>query len=117
MGRDPRTVQKYAEMEDFSPENKPKQVRKSRVMDSVKPIIDEWLKEDLKKKKKFRRTAQRIFDLLVSKHGFEGSDQSVRAYVAKRKTELLEESDHAALPHKGESRYCPGRFQRSTLQA
>lgn len=65
MGRDPRTVQKYAEMEDFSPENKPKQVRKSRVMDSVKPIIDEWLKEDLKKKKKFRRTAQRIFDPIV----------------------------------------------------
>lgn len=98
MGRDPRTVQKYAEMEDFSPENKPKQVRKSRVMDPVKPIINEWLKEDLKKKKKFRRTAQRIFDLLVSEHGFDGSDRSVRAYVAKRKTELLEESDHAALP-------------------
>ena len=43
-------------------------------MDSVKPIIDQWLKEDMKKKKKFRRTAKRIFDQLVSDYGFKGAD-------------------------------------------
>ncbi|NGP46021.1 IS21 family transposase [Bacillaceae bacterium SIJ1] len=98
INRDERTVKKYSEKEDFSPDNRPKQSRKAKVMDPVKPVIDQWLREDLKKKKKFRRTAKRIFDLLVSNHHFVGSDRSVRAYVARRKAELLEESDEAALP-------------------
>jgi hypothetical protein len=45
MNKDPRTG-----MEDFSPQNKLKQVRKAKVMDPVKPIIDDWLAEDMKKK-------------------------------------------------------------------
>jgi hypothetical protein len=44
-------VKEYSEMEDFSPQNKPKQVRKAKVMDPVKPIIDDWLAEDIKKEK------------------------------------------------------------------
>lgn len=98
MGVDPRTVKKYADMEDFNPDQLVKQKRKAPVMDPVKPIIDQWLMEDMKKKKKFRRTAQRIYTLLVEKHAFQGSDRAVREYVAKRKNELLEESDEAALP-------------------
>lgn len=57
INRDPRTVKKYAEMEDFNP-SKRKQKRKARVMDPVKPILAQWIKEDLKKKKKYRRTAK-----------------------------------------------------------
>jgi transposase len=53
MSRDRRTVRKYAEIEDFSPSEIPKQKRKAKVMDPVKPILDQWLQEDLKKKKKF----------------------------------------------------------------
>ena len=98
MELDRRTVKKYSEMEDFSPEVKPVQRRKARVMDPVKPIIDQWLLEDMGKKKKFRRTAQRIYDLLVKEHEFQGSDRSVRDYVAKRKATLLEENNDAALP-------------------
>ncbi|WP_432356963.1 IS21 family transposase [Sporosarcina sp. UB5] len=98
MGRDWRTVRKYAEMEDFNLEKPVRQKRKAPVMDPVKPIIDEWLLEDAKKKKKFRRTAQRIFDLLVEIHKFEGSDRSVRDYVARRKKELMQENEEAALP-------------------
>ena len=98
MGVDPRTVKKYADLDDFNPDQQIKQRRKAPVMDPVKPIIDQWLMEDMKKKKKFRRTAQRIYDLLVKKHAFKGSDRAVRDYVAKRKNELLEESDEAALP-------------------
>ncbi|MCM3080648.1 hypothetical protein M3558_16435 [Brevibacillus invocatus] len=67
-------------------------------MDPVKSIVDQWLLEDLGKKKKFRRTAKRIYTLLVSEHGFQGSDRTVRAYVAKRKTVLLDESNDTALP-------------------
>jgi transposase len=98
MGRDPRTVKKYAEQEDFSPEVKPKQNRPSPVMDPVKPIIDEWLIEDLKQKKKFRRTAKRIWDQLKEDFDFKGSDRTVREYVSKRKKELLNESNQVALP-------------------
>lgn len=98
MGVDWRTVKKYSEMEDFNPNEPVEQKRKAPVMDPVKPIIDQWLLEDAKKKKKYRRTAKRIHDLLVKKHEFKGSDRSVRDYVSKRKQELLEESDVAALP-------------------
>ena len=51
MGVDRRTVKKYSDMEDFNPATPIRQQRKSPVMDPVKPIIDEWLKEDAKKKK------------------------------------------------------------------
>lgn len=98
MGRDPRTVKKYAEKEDFNPEVKPKQNRPSPVMDPVKHIVDEWLLEDLNQKKKFRRTAKRIWEQLKEKFDFQGSDRTVRNYIAKRKAELLNEANDAALP-------------------
>lgn len=98
IGVDWRTVKKYSDMEDFNPQGPVKQKRKSPVMDPVKPIIDEWLLEDAKQKKKYRRTAKRIYDLLVKEHKFKGSDRSVRDYVSKRKRELLEENEDAALP-------------------
>lgn len=95
---DPRTVKKYADQEDFNQKQKIKKPHPSPVMDPVKPIIDQWLMEDSKKKKKYRRTAQRIWQLLVEQEGFRGSARSVRAYVAKRKRELFGSSDDAALP-------------------
>jgi transposase len=97
MGRDPRTIKKYADKEDWN-ENQHKQVRKGKVMDPVKPIVDQWLQEDLKKKKKYRRTAKRIFDQLVNDYSFKGADRTVREYVAKRKLELLEDTSNAAIP-------------------
>lgn len=98
MSRDRRTVRKYAEMEDFSPSEVPKQKRKAKVMDPVKLILDQWLQEDLKKKKKFQRTAQRMYTHLVEEYGFEGSARSVRHYVSQRKKQLSEEAETAALP-------------------
>lgn len=95
---DPRTVKKYADQEDFNQVQRVRKPHPSPVMDPVKPLIDQWLMEDVKKKKKYRRTAQRIWQLLVDQEGFKGSVRSVRAYVAKRKRELLEASDEAALP-------------------
>ncbi|WAA08928.1 IS21 family transposase [Fervidibacillus albus] len=95
---DYRTVKKYADMEEFQPNKKIKKSQPAPVMDPVKDIVDQWLREDLKKKKKYRRTAKRIWQLLVENENFKGSDRTVRAYVAKRKKELLEESNEAALP-------------------
>lgn len=93
---DPRTVSKYANQEEFK--RKEKQKRKSPVMDPVKPIIDKWLKEDLKKKKKYQRTAKRMYEQLRDFHSFTGSDRSVRDYVSKRKKELIETMEEASLP-------------------
>lgn len=95
-GFDARTVKKYANQEDF--EVKKPQCRKAPVMDPVKPILDEWLNEDSKKKRKYRRTAKRLFQQLVDDHDFKGSERSVRQYVSKRKKELKTMVDQAALP-------------------
>lgn len=67
-------------------------------MDSAKHIIDEWLVEDFKQKKKFRRTAKRIWEQLKEDYQFIGSERTVRNYVSNRKRELLNESSQAALP-------------------
>lgn len=86
-----RTVKKYIDQTDFndSIRSKSKPGRPSK-LDRVKPIIDTWLTEDLKRKPKQRHTAKRIFDRLRVEHGdiFSASDRTVRAYVAAKKKEL-----------------------------
>src|SRR5699024_5058795 len=96
MGIDSRTVNKYANQEEFKV--KKKQQRKSRVMDPVKPIIDKWNKEELKKKRKYKRAAKKMDEQLRDFHSFKGSDRTVRAYVSKRKKELKVTIEEAALP-------------------
>ncbi|MBT2694645.1 IS21 family transposase [Bacillus sp. ISL-55] len=100
MGKDSRTIKKYADLEDFNEKPKKKQTRTAPVLDPVKAILDEWIREDLKKKKKFRRTAKRMWELLKDHHGFKGSDRTVRDYVSTRKKDFLNETDEAALPLK-----------------
>ena len=97
-GKDPRTVKKYVEMDDFSPKVKPKQKRPAPVMEPVKEILDGWIMEDFSLKKKFRRTAKRMWEQLKEKYSFKGSDRAVRDYVSKRKKELLDRTNQAALP-------------------
>lgn len=72
MNHDVRTIKKYADLEEL-PEKPHRQKRVAKVMDPVKPILDQWLKEDSNKKRKFRRTAKRMFDMLIREHAFEGS--------------------------------------------
>lgn len=98
MGRDPRTVKKYADMEDFNEKPNKKLTRTAPVLGPVKAILDEWIKEDQKKKKKFRRTAKRMWELLKEHHDFKGSDRTVRDYVSTRKKDFLNEANDAALP-------------------
>src|SRR5690625_3585924 len=61
MGIDSRTVKKYANQEEFKVRQKQK--RKARVMDPVKPILDKWIKEDLKK---YQRTAKKMYEQLLT---------------------------------------------------
>ena len=97
MNHDVRTIKKYADLEEL-PEKPLRQKRVARVMDPVKPILDQWLKEDSNKKKKFRRTAKRMYDMLIREHEFEGSYRAVRAYVSERKKDMLNENADSALP-------------------
>ncbi|SDI42033.1 Transposase [Alteribacillus persepolensis] len=93
---DQRTVKKYADQDEFPV--RPPQKRPSPVMDPVKPILDKWIKEDLQGKKKYQRTAKRMYQQLKKFHSFEGSERSVRKYVSRRKKELTEYDQEAALP-------------------
>lgn len=83
------TVSKYAKAQDFNLELKaPK--RRAGKLDPFKPLIDQWLEDDLKAKPKQRHTAQRIYNRLKEIHGdeFNVSDRGVRKYVAKRRKEI-----------------------------
>jgi hypothetical protein len=72
-------------MEDFNEKPKIRQTRTAPVLGPVKATLDEWIKEDLKKKKKFRRTAKSKWELLKIHHDFKGSDRTVREYFSLRR--------------------------------
>lgn len=51
------------------------------VIDSVKPIILEWLHQDEQAPPKQRHTAKRIYQRLVEEYDFTGGESTVRRYV------------------------------------
>ena len=51
-------------------------------------LIDNWLKNDQKVKKKQRHTARRIYQRLRDEYGFRGGESTVRDYVRRRRLEL-----------------------------
>ena len=59
------TVKKYVDKEDWNEEYKPRKARVSQ-LEPLKPIIGGWIREDLKRSRKHRRTGTKIYnDLLV----------------------------------------------------
>jgi len=54
-------------------------------IDPFKKIIDTWLEMDVKRHRKQRHTAQRIYERLRDEYDFEGSASAVRRYVAYQK--------------------------------
>jgi transposase len=97
-GQDWRTVQKYVQQEDFNEELRFNKKGKSK-LDKFKPIIDNWLQDDLKMPAKQRHTATRVYDRLKAEYGeiFNASIRTVSTYVAAKKKELFGNSD-AYLP-------------------
>ena len=79
-GVDRKTIRKYLEMQDFSPEI-PQTVKRPSKLDPYKEIIDGWLEEDKRNWYKQRHTAKRVYDRLVKEHGYEGSYNIVQRYV------------------------------------
>ena len=62
--------------------------RCSVLTDTVKPIINQWLEEDLKAPRKQKHTGKRIYDRLVDEFSFVGKEGTVRVYVSKKRKEL-----------------------------
>lgn len=81
-GIDPKTIRKYLEQDDFSPDP-PVRKKRSSIVDPYHDLIVQWLEEDQKHWHKQRHTAKRIYDRLTKEHGFTGSYDSVQKYVQK----------------------------------
>jgi transposase len=66
---------------------KERKVQVSPALGPYQAIIDGWLAEDQKQPKKQRHTSHRVFDRLVSEHGFDGGESTIRRFVRQRKIE------------------------------
>jgi transposase len=91
-----RTAAKYAREDNWN-QKKGRTGRPGRIMGQVADIVDSWLMEDSLKPRKERRTAAAIYRQLKGEYGFQGSERSVRRYVALRKRELKEEAQEKYL--------------------
>ncbi len=83
---DPKTITKYLEKDDFSPEPPIKNGRSSIVAPFHDKIM-EYLEEDKKHWSKQRHTAKRIFERLRDEEGYPGSYDAVQKYVQKLRQE------------------------------
>lgn len=86
-GMDRKTIRKYLEQDDFSPEPPVAKTRASIVTPYL-DIITQWLEEDLKHWPKQHHTAKRIHERLKDEYGFTGSYDSVQKFVKKIRTDI-----------------------------
>lgn len=84
---DPKTIRKYLQQDDFSPEPPVVKNRTSIVAPHAE-VIKGWLEEDQNHWSKQRHTAKRIHERLVTERGFQGSYDSVQKYVQKMRREV-----------------------------
>ena len=66
---------------------RPRTPRARPLLDGVTPLIEQWLEADQEAPRKQQHTAKRIYDRLVSEHGYTGKERSIRAYVQGWKKE------------------------------
>jgi transposase len=94
------TVKKYVDKEDWNKEYKMRKKRAS-LLEPLYPVIDGWIEEDLKRKRKHRRTGTKIYNDLKAheEHGkkLAVGMQTVVAYVSQRKKEMCNKSQKAAM--------------------
>jgi transposase len=88
-GHDFKTVQKYVDRDNWNDEEKIRAQQESK-LDKFKPIIEKWLTDDLKVKRKQRHTAVRVFNRLIEefRDEFDVSYRLVAYYVSKLKREI-----------------------------
>ena len=95
-----KTVKKYVDKEDWNETYSPRKERASQ-LEPLKPVIDGWIMEDLKRKRKDRRTATKMFSDIVSDENLNDllcvGKQTVINYVSKRKKELCNKTYGTAM--------------------
>ncbi|MDF2858158.1 MAG: Integrase catalytic region [Neobacillus sp.] len=95
-----RTAKKYADGESSGNQL---QFKKQGMMyeDGYGEIVDDWIEEDLKLKKKERRTNKKIYEQLRDEWDFPGSYRTVCDYIQSRKPQIKEEKNrrHERLEH------------------
>lgn len=77
---------------------KKRELQPCPVTGSIREIIEEWIKEDKDKKKKHRRKAERIYDILITQYNYTGSYESIAKCVRDIKKELLIRTAPAYIP-------------------
>jgi len=99
-GRHFDTVKKYVDQEDWNESYKPRKKRAS-LLEPLEPVIDEWIREDLKRSRKYRRTGTKIYnDLRADKEHSKllaVGIQTVINYVSRRKKELCKKTYSTAM--------------------
>ncbi len=82
-----RTVKKYADGEILEAEPN---FSKNGMMyeEGYGEIVDFWLEEDMKLKRKGRRKNKKIYEMLRDEHGFKGSYRTVCEYMHHREPQL-----------------------------
>jgi transposase len=82
-----RTV-RQALASPLPPPRKRPESRSAPKLGRVRALIDSWLIADKDAPRKQRHTAKRIWQRLVSEHGADVAERTVREYVARRRREL-----------------------------
>lgn len=93
------TVRKYLDMEEFNEfMYSPKE--SVSLLDPLKPIIDQWLLDDLKAPRRQRHTAKRVFERLQEEYPeqLEVKLRTVQYYVSYKKKEIYKSQQKARLP-------------------
>jgi transposase len=95
-----KTVKKYADREDWNVGYKQRKQRVS-LLEPLYPLIDEWLKEDLKRRRKHRRKGTKIYNDIAGheEHSklLKVGKQTVINYVSRRKKELCKQTYSTAM--------------------
>ena len=95
-----QTVKKYVEKSDWNAGYTARKTQVSR-LEPLKPVIDGWLAEDMKRKRKYRRTATKIHKDLLADAEYSKlltvGQQSIINYVRKRKKEMSEATYNTAM--------------------
>lgn len=60
--------------------------------------LENWIKEDLQKKKKHRRTAWRMYEILRAEYGYGGSYESIARCVREIKQKVIKEDKEVFIP-------------------
>ena len=68
------------------------------VTGQIRDKIEAWLREDLNQRRKYRRTAWRMYEILRYEHGYRGSYESVQKFVKELKPRISAKAPEVYIP-------------------